>query len=630
MLPSDDGHFLVMTSGCGNARKHEGDAVTWWQRFDPRRHLAAAIGWSVFTVVTLAALVAANVAAGEAESQVRIDSERLLTQFAAQIRDALATTLETRRLIIQATAAQIVASSDRGDEALRRHLDAIQVQFPEFAWLGVADERGRVTAAAGGVLEGEDVSARPWFEQGSNQPFYGNLHQALVLDRLLPPTTDGQPQRLVELAVPLTHAGGRNVGVLGAQLSWTWIYRMQSVLLNSLDTRRQLDLWLMSEDGTVLVGPQEWLGHKLTAIADLSQGGTFLAGGQAKHKTEDGGFGWAVVIRQDAATALAPAIVTWRVVFLGVLLAGLVSAAAAVWATQVLLRRLSVLARQAQDVQRGVGRALMVPFGRDEVSRIGAALAEVLEHLQQEKKALQALNAELDARVAERTARIERLADDARHAAVTRERLRLARDLHDTLAHSLMALLTQIRLIRKLRARMPEKELEDELERAEAVAASGLAEARAAITQMRHNGVRDTGLGPALQELLVRFGERTGVATTLQAEPSAAALADERAATVFRIAEEALNNVERHAQAHGLTLRLGPAAGLVKGAVDAGAAPQVRLEIFDDGVGFDPAQPQPGHYGLLGIQEQAALIDARLEVHSQPGQGTQIVVEFDA
>jgi signal transduction histidine kinase len=441
---------------------------------------------------------------------------------------------------------------------------------------------------------------------------------------------EGQGQRFIDLAVPLTHVGGRNVGVLGAQLDWAWVERLQAELLRSLDTRRRLDLLLAAEDGTVLVGPPDWLGRPLPASADLSQGGTYLVGRHAEHRQEDGGLGWAVVVRQDAVTALAPARATRQVVFLSVLLAGLAAAAAAVWATRVLTRRLSALAGQALGVRSGTLQALSVPAGQDEVSRIGATLAEVVGHLQQEKHALQTLNAELDARVVERTARIERLADDARHAAVTRERLRLARDLHDTLAHSLMALLTQIRLVRKLRKRWPESELEAELARAESVAASGLTEARAAITQMRHSGVRETGLGPALQELLARFRERTGVAATLQAEPSAAALASERAETVFRIAEEALHNVERHAQAQGLTLQLGSASVSEQGPADAGAVQRMRLEISDDGVGFDPSVPRPGHYGLRGIEEQAALIGARLELHSQPGQGTRIVVAFDA
>jgi signal transduction histidine kinase len=302
----------------------------------------------------------------------------------------------------------------------------------------------------------------------------------------------------------------------------------------------------------------------------------------------------------------------------------------AVWATRVLMRRLARLAAQAQAVRSGALQTLGIPPGQDEISRIGATLAQVVDHLQQEKGALQTLNAELDARVIERTARIERMADDARHAAVTRERLRMARDLHDTLAHSLMALLTQIRLVRKLRTRLPDEELEAELARAEDVAASGLTEARAAITQMRHNGVRETGLGPALQGLLARFQERTGVAAALEAEPDAAELASERAETAFRIAEEALHNVERHAQARHLTLQLSVTPPADSGPAQASAPLRLRLSIRDDGVGFDPSSPRPGHYGLRGIAEQAELMGADLEVHSQPDQGTQIVVAFDA
>jgi signal transduction histidine kinase len=614
----------------GTATAPGRSSVNGVRRLDPRLHLAAAIGWSVFSVVTLAALVAAGVAAGEAESRVRADSERLLTQFATQVRDALAMGLETRRSIVQATAAQIIASSDRGNEALRRHLDAVQGQFPEFAWLGVADEGGRVTAATGGVLEGAAVSAYPWFEAARTAPFLGGVQEAPMLDAVLPRAVDGHVLRYIALAVPLTHAGGRNVGVLGAQLSWTWFERVQRDLLRSLDTHRRLNLLLLADDGTVLVGPAEWMGRPLAATRDLSQGGHYLFGQRAEHKQSEGGPGWAVVVRQDALTALAPARSTRQVVFFSVLLAGLVAAMAAVWATRLQTQRLSVLAGQALGVRRGASQAIAVPAGQDEVSRIGATLAELVDHLQQEKHALRTLNAELDARVVERTARIERMADDARHAAVNRERLRLARDLHDTLAHSLMALLTQIRLVRKLRARWVESELEAELARIEEVAASGLTDARAAITQMRHNGVRETGLGPALQESLRRFRERTGMAATLKAEPAAAELANERAETAFRIAEEAIRNVERHAQARSLTLQLSVVSAPGRGAADAGAVQRLKLEIADDGVGFDPAVPRPGHYGLRGIEEQASLIGARLDLFSQPGQGTRIVIEFDA
>ncbi|MDE2160874.1 MAG: sensor histidine kinase, partial [Burkholderiales bacterium] len=412
--------------------------------------------------------------------------------------------------------------------------------------------------------------------------------------------------------------------VLAARLSWSWLERREQALLQSLEQGRKLEMLLVGADGRVLSGPAASLGKPAPSVDAYAAGGAYLTG-RDDASGVPGGPGWSVRVRQPAAAALAPARATRRTVFVTVLLAGLVSAAAVVAITQLLLRRLATLARQAHEVRDGTRQALGLPRGRDEIGRIGAALAELVDHLQREKRALQTLNAELDARVAERTRRIERLADDARLAAVTRERLRLARDLHDTLAHTLMALLTQIRLVRKLRARWGEAELESELARAEEVAATGLAEARNAITQIRHNGVRETGLGAALQELLARFGERSGVATRLRTDPGAAGVAGESAQTVFRIVEEALRNVERHARAQAVEVELRSAAA--QGDAD---APRVHLTIGDDGVGFDPAQPRPGHFGLRGIEEQAALIGGQLRLRSAPGAGTRIELEFDA
>jgi hypothetical protein len=196
-------------------------------------------------------------------------------------------------------------------------------------------------------------------------------------------------------------------------------------------------------------------------------------------------------------------------VLLGVLGMGLLAALVAVGVAHRPLRRLRALARQARAVQGGQRAGVAVPAGRDERA-IGQALAELIEHLQAEKAALARLNGELDARVAARTARIERLARDARHAAVTRERLRLARGLHDTLAHSLMALLTQIRLMRKLGARWSQGEWSAELAAAEQAAASGLAEARAAIGQMRAAGVHDNGLAPSCSNCCSGRAQRRG------------------------------------------------------------------------------------------------------------------------
>lgn len=596
---------------------------------NPRRHLSAAIGWSMLAVVALASLVAGNLAASEAERAARESTERLMAQFATQVDHGLGMNLRNRLSIVQATAAQIAASGHKGSDALRLHLDAVQAQFPEFAWLGVADVHGRVMTATGGILQGESVAQRPWFAAAQAGPHLGDVHKAVLLEKHLPRASDGQPLRFVDVAAPIRLDSGGLVGVVGGHLAWGWIDRLQAELLGSLDSKRRLELVLSDGDGVVMVGPQNWVGRTLQAGDDLTEGGTYIVGRHLDKDPDDASLGWKVTVRQAADPALAHVRGLHHTVFATVLLAGVVAALVALAVTHWLTRRLASLAAEAAAVRQGRQTGISVPVGEDEVSRIGATMSELVGHLQREKAALKELNAELDARVVERTARIERLADESRHAAVTRERLRLARDLHDTLAHSLMALLTQLRLVRKLKDKMSEDEFGAELARAEEVAATGLAEARAAITQIRHGTVRENGLAAALRDLLARFSERTGAEATLRAQGWAADLADERAETLYRIVEEALRNVERHAQARSVYVEIEDALAGSDDPDDV-AVPRATLSVRDDGVGFDTAVPCPGHYGMLGMREQADLIGAELTVRSAPGQGTEVRAEIAA
>jgi signal transduction histidine kinase len=277
-----------------------------------------------------------------------------------------------------------------------------------------------------------------------------------------------------------------------------------------------------------------------------------------------------------------------------------------------LTRRLGELTAQVQRVARQEADGIVEPKGRDEVAVLGRAFSRLLQALRREHDELDQLTQELEQRVQARTREVERLAADSRYAAVVRERLRLARDLHDTLAHSMMEMLVEVRTLRMLHAHDPQK-LGAELERAEEVARQGMKEAREAVSQMRLNAVRDLGLGAALGGAVNRFVERTGLEVRFNADPQAASFADPRAETLFRIAEETLRNVHQHANAAHVEINLR----------DLGNG-EIELAITDDGVGFDPTAPHPGHYGLVGMHEQAQLIDAALELQSAPGAGATV------
>jgi PAS domain S-box-containing protein len=248
----------------------------------------------------------------------------------------------------------------------------------------------------------------------------------------------------------------------------------------------------------------------------------------------------------------------------------------------------------------------------------------VVEDITERKEAeiaLQELNLSLERRIEARTREIERMSEANRFAAITRERLRMSRDLHDTLAHSLLALLAQIRLTRKLAQRDPAA-VEAELARAEEATHEGLAQVRGAVEKLRYQVLGKEGLAPALERLVARFRAKTSLEIRLRVDSAAAGLGDEKAEVLYRIAEEAVRNAERHSAAEhvDMSVRVDHLDG----------AERVSLMVADDGVGFDPGATPSGHYGLTGMREQAELIGAELRLDSAPGQGTRVSVSVPA
>jgi signal transduction histidine kinase len=212
------------------------------------------------------------------------------------------------------------------------------------------------------------------------------------------------------------------------------------------------------------------------------------------------------------------------------------------------------------------------------------------------------------------------LADQAHvreQLAASRERVRLARDLHDTLAHTLAGLAIQINAVGAL-LKGEQPEVRRELAYTRQLVEDGLVSTRQAIGDLRANGVADLGLVEALRRRVELAAQRSGIQAAFAQEGDIPELSDEVAGTLFRIAQEALINVERHAQAQHAAVTLRAAA--------AGDAPALTLIIQDDGVGFDPIELDDQKFGLRGMRERAELIGARLRVDSVAGEGTRVTV----
>jgi signal transduction histidine kinase len=207
--------------------------------------------------------------------------------------------------------------------------------------------------------------------------------------------------------------------------------------------------------------------------------------------------------------------------------------------------------------------------------------------------------------------RLRRHAATVEQLAISRERNRMARELHDTLAHSLSALTVQLEALRTLLAHDPADAREAVIEIA-ALSRRGLEESRRAIQALRTDPVETLGLAGALRDALQAFQVRTGVVADLTVAGRESDLTTEEAQTLFRITEEALNNVERHAAARRVGVRL------------AFGADRIDLVIRDDGVGFDPTTVNPDRYGLTGMRERAMMIGGEIKVTGSPGGGTEV------
>jgi signal transduction histidine kinase len=195
---------------------------------------------------------------------------------------------------------------------------------------------------------------------------------------------------------------------------------------------------------------------------------------------------------------------------------------------------------------------------------------------------------------------------------ISRERNRLARELHDTLAHTLSGLSVQLETTQAYWDVEPET-ARDLLAKSLAATRSGLNETRRALKALRASPIDDLGLRLSLQKLAESAAERGKLSLSLSLPEQITSLPPDVEQCLYRIAQESLENVIYHANAQTLLVQLTM------------SEETICLRVEDDGLGFDVKQSQvAGHYGLPGMRERAQAVGGELTINSRPGQGTRI------
>jgi signal transduction histidine kinase len=199
--------------------------------------------------------------------------------------------------------------------------------------------------------------------------------------------------------------------------------------------------------------------------------------------------------------------------------------------------------------------------------------------------------------------------------AASRERNRLARELHDTLAHYMSGTILQLN---GARAVWEKDNLKAKNMLAEAVRtlSEGLEETRNAIQTLRKSPIETLGLTESLHDLATQYADKLGLELKPQLE-TINYIRDEVGQTLYHISQEVFRNIERHAGAKILSVRLKQ------------QGQHLLLSIEDDGKGFDTAAvDKTKHFGLLGLEERAALLNGDVSIHSRPKQGTRVEIRL--
>ncbi len=214
-------------------------------------------------------------------------------------------------------------------------------------------------------------------------------------------------------------------------------------------------------------------------------------------------------------------------------------------------------------------------------------------------------------------AQLREYATRVEELAVAEERTRLAREIHDSLGHHLTLLSVQLQAASKLVTLDPPRAA-TEIENARAIVAEALRDVRQSVSALRATTVQQLHPAEAVPRLIQEFADTTGIVVNYQADDwqKLDFLSSARAITIYRTVQEGLTIVQKHAHASRVDVKL------------TRLADRVRVQVADNGVGLQPAEPMASGFGLMGLRERVELLGGSLTVQPHDGAGFELCMEL--
>ena len=320
-----------------------------------------------------------------------------LAEYAASMIDRLDRDMYSRSKELTVLGALEALRNPANVDEARRLLNHLNDQFPSYSWIGLTDAQGTVVASTGRLLEGASIGHRPVFLNGRDQTFVGDVHEAVMLAKLLP-NPSGEAMKFVDISLPVHDKVGNFQGVLATHLSWQWAAEVGRTMFEPLKkSLPSVEFFVISKDGVVLLGPKHLIGKTSEFRIDpdsltrwsvsKGQDGKAYVVGVAESTGIDGypGLGWTVVTRQPADMAFAEAHeIRGEILLWGSLLA--IAFAALGWVVAgVITGPLNQIAEAATRLSEGSEVDIPLVKGSLEVEKLSMVIRHLVERLTQKK-----------------------------------------------------------------------------------------------------------------------------------------------------------------------------------------------------------------------------------------------------
>ncbi|MBI2861010.1 MAG: HAMP domain-containing protein [Chloroflexi bacterium] len=486
----------------------------------------------------------------------------------------------------------------------------------------IFDEGVFITDVQGNVLWAEPAWPRL---VGSNLAEYSPVQQTLSTMRPTVSnviTLDPSGRQVVFMITPLRNQAGKLVGLVGGQIDPLGRTMEGFATLTGLGKESYFDVIdsngvvvASSDPRRILRRQQEVAGREaeITVSAPLS-----LAP-------------WSMAIRQSESVAMAP-IRTMERRFIIFGLSSLVLAfAMSLGMARSLVKPVHQLTTAARNISQGNLAQPVPDLGDDEIGQLGRSLESMRTALRDSLEEIQRWNQELEAEVEKRTRQLEVSYREIERKEAARtdllrkvltaqeeERKRIARELHDETTQALAALVMRLEAAS---ASNDEARTREMMAGIKGLAVKTIENVHKVIFDLRPSALDDLGLLSALRWYAETRMGKLGIKTSIEVTGEERKLSPEVEAALFRVVQEAITNIVKHAEAQSVVLSVEFGDDLL------------RIEVEDDGQGFDTGavnlQPDEAKgLGLLGMRERVTLLGGQFDIESQPGNGTHITVEM--